>query len=276
MKNIGKKLAAVALAIAASSAPAVAGRGGGADAINAAIQSNSTDAIIAEVERAEGLVCGDCVQSVASLLTDSRYEIREVASWWFGKRIGLRNQMIVTMKANLAGSDSNSVRNAADFLGTLRQYDTLPAMQTAFVKVNSDAKLAIVRAVKRFGTVKGNAVLQTAMADSDPAVRAAAVAAWREVSNQLSAQPVEPLLTDTDAGVRAQAAAVVGALRDGAAVSVLNAMVVNDADSQVRHNAAWALGRIGAQSSRQALTAASQDPSGFVSGVAKSALASLH
>ncbi len=276
MKNIGKKLAAVALAIAASSAPAVAGKGGSAAAIQSAIASNSTDAIIAEVERAEGLVCGDCVQSVGSLLTDSRYEIREVAAWWFGKRIGLRNQMIVTMKANLAGSDSTSVRNAADFLGTLRQYDTLPAMQTAFGKVNSDAKLAIVRAIKRLGTVKGNGVLQAGMADADPAVRAAAVAAWREISNQLSAQPVEPLLADSDAGVRAQAAAVVGALRDGAAVGALDAMVVNDANSQVRHNAAWALGKIGAESSREALTAASKDPSGFVSGVAKAALASLH
>jgi len=50
MKNIGMKLAAVCfLAIAAS--PAYAGKGGSVGKIRAAVQSNSVDAITAELER---------------------------------------------------------------------------------------------------------------------------------------------------------------------------------------------------------------------------------
>ena len=64
MKNIGTKLATVAFLVGMTS-PAFAGKGGSAAAIRDAINSRSQDAIIAEVERAESLMCGDCVTLVA-------------------------------------------------------------------------------------------------------------------------------------------------------------------------------------------------------------------
>ena len=61
----------------------------------------------------------------------------------------------------------------------------------------------------------------------------------------------------------------------GAAVHQLEALVIGDADPIVRRNAAWALGKLGQTSSRQALTSASTDKSGLVRMTARAALASI-
>jgi len=57
---------------------------------------------------------------------------------------------------------------------------------------------------------------------------------------------------------------------------MLEALVIQDPDSVVRRNAAWALGQLGNAASRAALQQAMSDPSGLVRGVAKAALAGLH
>ena len=110
--------------------------------------------------------------------------------------------------------------------------------------------------------VKGNAALQTAMGDATPQVRAAAVKAWRDVLGQTDAVAGRGLLTDSDASVRAEAAAVIGAFavaRGGRRRSI--AMVTTDTDPTARRNAAWALGKIGDSSARAALVTASGDSS---------------
>jgi len=83
------------------------------------------------------------------------------------------------------------------------------------------------------------------------------------------------LLTDSDARVRAEAATVVGAYADASARTTLEQLVVSDPDAFVRRNAAYALGKIGSRDSAPALTTATLDKSGIVSGYAKVALASL-
>src|SRR3954470_19587426 len=72
------RLTAVAFALVASATPALAGKDGSNAKIVAAIQSKSTDAIIAEVERAEGLMCEECIQSITNLTEDNRFAVREV------------------------------------------------------------------------------------------------------------------------------------------------------------------------------------------------------
>lgn len=276
MKNNSMKLAAVAfLALVAS--PAFAGKGGSAGKIKAAIQSGSVDAITAEVERAESLSCSECVQMVTNLLEDNRYAVREVAAWWFAKRPALQNMVAVTMVDDLANGGTIKVRNAADFLGRSVTYTSLPNLRAAIHRDNigPEAKLALVRAVSYMGHLGGNEVLTTAMADSDAGVRAAAATAWRDILGQTSAAPVVGLLTDSDAGVRAAAATVVGGMGHVAAAAQLEIMVVGDADPVARRNAAWALGKLGQQSSRVALAKASTDQSGLVRMVARAALASL-
>lgn len=277
MKNIGIKIAAVALLAVAPSA-AFAGRGGSAEAIRTAVRSTSTDAIIAEVERTESLVCEDCIQIMTALTEDSRFAVREVAAWWFAKRPALKDMLAPQFTGDLAQAGTIAVRNAADFLGATKTFTALPQLRAAIHRsdLGAEAKLALVRAVAFMAHPGGNEVLTTAMVDRDAGVRAAAVAAWREILGQQTAQPVVPLLADSDANVRAQAAGVVGGMLEQSARTTLETLVVGDPDSVVRRNAAWALGQLGNSASSIALLRATSDKSGLVRGVARAALASLH
>jgi len=274
--NIGNWLAAVAFVLAAA-APAHAGKGGSARNIQTAVASGSVDAIIAEVERAEALNCDACVQLVTNLTAHSRYEVREVAAWWFAKRPALAKALAEGFVADLGSASSLEVRNAADFLGATITYTSLPALRATIKRTDltADAKIALVRAVRTMAHQDGNPVLISAMADGDAGVRAAAVAAWREIRGQQDATPVAGLLVDGNAKVRAEAAAVVGALRAVTARAALEGLLAGDADPFVRRNAAWALGRLGQSASREVLVRATTDTSGLVRMTAKAALASL-
>jgi HEAT repeat protein len=274
MKTI-TKLAAIALTLV--TVPAMAGKGGSNANILAAVQSGSQDAIIAEVERAEGLVCDDCIQTVTNLTEDNRFAVREVAAWWFAKRPGLAKVMGDQFKVDLVSGDATHVRNAADFLGSVVDYTALPALRTAITRtgLTAEAKLSIVHAVGYLKHLDGNGILVTAMSDADATVRVAAIKAWRDVLGQVSVTPVESKLVDGDASVRAAAATVIGAYGDHNAMSALEQLVVSDTDPFVRRNAAWALGQIGSKDAASALIQASNDKSGLVRLVAKSSLATL-
>ncbi len=277
MTTIGNKLAAVAFVLL-TAAPAFAGKGGSAQLVTQAIQSGSVDAIIAEVEKTESLICNDCIQPITNLTEDSRYAVRQVAAWWFAKRPQLQEAMATGFLSDLSSSDSIRVRNAADFLGTTKMYTALPALRAAIHKggLSSEAKLALVNAAGVMAHVDGNEILATAMGDNDPAVRAAAIVAWRNVLHQSETSQIVALLGDSDALVRANAATTVGAMNAVGAHTTLETMVVGDADPSVRRAAAWALGKLGQGSSRTALLQASSDKSGLVRGVAKASLSLLH
>lgn len=277
MKNIGIKLAAVTFLALFTATPAVAGKGGSAAKIEAAVASRSVDAIIAEVERAEALMCNECIDVMTRLTADSRYEVREVAAWWFAKRPTLMRVMVEQFTTELLSGSSIEARNAADFLGGTRHVKALPTLQTAIGRAELDAaaKRAIVGAVKQLGTTKGNAILAVAMTDADAGVRAAAARAYRDLRGQTDGAPVAGLLSDADATVRAEAATVMGGLVYAGATAKLEALVVSDPSPIVRKNAAWALGKIGSASSRAALTQASNDPSSYVKLTARAALSQL-
>jgi HEAT repeat protein len=277
MKNIGIKIAAVAVLALAPTA-AFAGKGGSAAAIQAAVDSGSIDAITAEVERAESLMCEECIQTMTNLTEDSRFAVREVAAWWFARRPGLKDMLAAQFVADLPSGATIKVRNAADFLGRTKTYTALPQLRAAIHRgdLGTEAKIALVRAAGFMAHTGGNEVLTTAMADGDAGVRAAAIVAWRDVLGQKTAQPVIALLGDGDANVRAQAAGVIGGMTEQSARGTLEALVVSDPDSTVRRNAAWALGQLGNAGSRAALLQATSDKSGLVRGVAKAALAGLH
>ena len=274
--NISKKIVAVAFVLLAAT-PAFAGKGGSAGKIAAAVNSGSVDAIVAEVERAEGLVCPDCIGTMMNLLEDNRFAVREVAAWWFAKRPGAKEQLATTFKVELVNGASVDVRNAADFLGRVRQFDALPQLRTAIARtdLSTEAKLSIVRAVGFMAHIDGNSVLLTAMNDADASVRAAAVGAWREILGQLDVKPLVAKLGDADAKVRAAAANVIGVYGEPSARVALEQLVTTDADPFVRRNSAWALGRIGSADSAAALRTAANDSSGIVRGFASAALATL-
>ncbi len=277
MKNLSKKLAAVAFVLCTTAVPAFAGRGGSAGLIKSAVASGSVDAIVAEVERSEKLMCEECLDTMIALTEHPRAEVRDVAAWWFAKRPGAAKIMVSQMKDDLALGGSIKVRNAADFVGRIRDFEALPNLQTALSRtdINAEAKVAIVKAVGFMAHPDGNAILTTAMSDGAPEVRAAAATAWRDILGQVTARPLIGLLSDGDARVRAQAATVLGAYGELDARVTLEQLVMHDSDVFVRRNAAWALGRIGRIESSIALTFALQDSSGLVRGVARGAIASL-
>ena len=277
MKNISMKLAAVAFVVLAPAA-AFAGKGGSYAKLSAAVTTGSVDAIIAEVERTETLYCEDCLQTMTNLTEDSRYAVREVAAWWFARRPALKDMLASQFVDDLPRGDTIKVRNAADFLGASKTYNALPQLRTAIHRgdIGVEARLALVRAAATIANTGGNEILSTAMTDADAGVRAAAVVAWRDVLDQQSALPVVALLGDSDANVRAQAATVVGGMRELSARAALEGLVVGDPSSFVRRNAAWALGQLGDAASRAALQQASSDKSGLVRNVAKAALALVH
>jgi hypothetical protein len=275
MKTIRIKLAAVALVLCAAM-PAFAGVGGSAEKIRSAVASGSVDAIIAEVERAEGLACGDCVQLVTNLTEDSRYQVREVAAWWFAKRPALKKMLAEQFDGELVTGGTLKVRNAADFLGATMTYTSMPNLRAAIRReVGPEAKIAVVRAIQLLGRKDGNDALSFAMSDRDAGVRAAAARAWRDIYDQTDAAPVVGLLADSDADVRAEAATVVGAMKATSGRAGLEAVVVADPSPVVRRNAAWALGKLGQAASREALVKASADASSLVRMTAKAALAQL-
>lgn len=264
------------LVLLLSATPSLAGKGGSAGQIKSAVASGSVDAIVAEIERAEALVCPECIDVMTNLLDHPRYEVREAAGWWFAKRPALKAEMVEQMVSDLGTGTGVSVRNAADFLGAVRAADRLPALTAAYDRgVSAEARLAIVRAAGAIATIGGNALLQKGLADADGAVRLMATSAWRDMRGQSGAAPLVPLLADSDAAVRAEAAASVGGLREQSGRVALEALVVSDPDATVRRNAAWALGELGSRESAAALEAASRDASPLVRGVARAARRAL-
>ena len=195
MMKLGTKIAAVTFVLLAAG-PALAGKGGSAAKIQSAVTSGSVDAIVAEIERAESLMCERCVGIVTNLLEDDRYAVREAAAWWFAKRPAIKDMLATQFVTELASGDTIAVRNAADFLGRTMTYTSLPALRTAIKRtdVGADAKLAMVRAVKYMAHQSGNPVRTVAMTDADATVRAAAVAAWRDIRGQKDATPAVSLL----------------------------------------------------------------------------------
>jgi HEAT repeat protein len=269
--------AAVASVFAIGGGTAEAGRGGSAARIQNAVATGSVDAIIAELERAERLICDACTPTVLDLLDHDRYELREAAAWWIARRPVLKSQLTERSTADLQGNDSRLARNAADVLGTFRHPQAVAALSAAVVRtdLSPEARMAAARALGTIGHRSANTALQAAMNDGDATVRFAAATSWLQIRKQASAGPVIGLLADGDATVRAKAAGVVGELRDAAGRQALEAALAGDADPNVRRNAAWALGRIKDSASRAALTAATTDASPLVRQTAKAALAGL-
>lgn len=256
---------------------ATAGRGGSAARIQNAINTRSSDAIIAELERAERLICDACIAPVMELLDDDRYEVREAAAWWFARRPVMKRQLAERSVADLAGDDSRLARNAADILGTFRHPDAIEALAAASARteLSAEARAHAVRALGRIGHADANGALAAAMGDADATVRYEALAAWLDIRRQDGAAPVVALIDDADARVRAKAAAVAGELREASARVALEAQLASDPDPSVRRNAAWALGRIGDRASRDALEAARSDASSLVRTTARAAISQL-
>jgi HEAT repeat protein len=262
------------------SSVAGAGRGGSTAGINAAVQSGSVDAIVAEIERAEELACLSCIGAVRPLVDHDSARVRDVAGWWLGRR-GVRDEVIASMTARLTAQDPVAARNAADVLGGMREFSALPALRAFLARpLDEDSGVAAARAIGNLGAASSVPAIQSAFASPLAGVRAAAAAAVRQLrapaaGGTISAAPLLPLFGDASAAVRREAALSSGHLQDGAAVSGL-VTLLGDTDVTVRKAAAWALGQIGDKSAAGALvTVAASDSDAFVRSVANAAAGRL-
>jgi HEAT repeat protein len=270
-------LAASALLIAAG--PVQAGRGGSPQAMATAISSGSADAIKAELERAEYLVCAACVDYVLPLVDNGDAGIRQVAAWWLVRR-GAGRQVYRDMLARLSQPDSLRARNAADVLGEFANPQAIPALGAALgnPRFDAESRAAMARALGSIRRPAAAVSLQGALSDSEAPVRAAALSALRKVDGFRNGSVATPLLADADEGVRVQAIYTVAELHTVAAAPALVQILQNDGSASVRKRAAWALGEIGAPTSvaGPALTQASMsDTSPLVRSLARAAIAGL-
>jgi hypothetical protein len=275
-----KKLAIVTvlgLALAAGRS-ANAGTGGSYSTIQEAISANSVDSIKAELERTEFLVCSACVDLVTPLLDHQDYRVRTVAAWWIARR-GVAKQVQVTMLNRLSQPDSTAALNAADVLGEFHYVSSIPALGAALSNplFSGAARAEMARALGTIGRSPGTQYLTAALGDTDPQVRSASLVALRSISGFRDGSVAAPLVSDSDAGVRADAVVTVGMFKYAGGASALVA-ALGDSSQTVRKKAAWALGEVGAPSSVAGgplQNAAANDPSPLVRSLAKAALTKL-
>jgi HEAT repeat protein len=263
-----------------------AGHNGSPALIKSAIDSNSVDAIAAELERSEYLVCGACSDMVMPLVDNLDYRVRKVAAWWIARR-GISRQVYVAMLGRLSQPDSVLARNAADVIGELGYTSAIPALSAALSNpiYSAEARAAMARALGSLGQPEATPALLDALGSADPAVKAAALGALRQIQGFRQGGVAAPLLGDADEQVRAEAALTLGAvLRTGktgaqsAGVESLLATLANDPSANVRKKAAWSLGEMGAPASLAAAglqAAVSSDANPAVRSLAQAAISKL-
>ena len=233
---------------------ALAGRGSSPEAIRSAIASNSVDAISAELERAERLLCGACVTMVTPLVDHQDKRVRQVAAWWLARR-GLRTELAVQMNNRLAQPDSRLARNAADVLGGMRHLRAIEPLSAALHNpvFDAEARSAMALALGRIGEPAAAPALVSALAAKEAPIRASALQALRELRGPLDAAPAAALLRDPAEAVRMEAAYTVasrGRTLDARSRDQVTAALIDrlghDPSASIRRKVAWALGEIGA------------------------------
>ncbi|HVT10590.1 MAG TPA: HEAT repeat domain-containing protein [Polyangia bacterium] len=284
MRNLGfwHKVAVAAVASLALAAvvprAARAGHGGSPAAIQQAIAANSVDAIQAELERAEHLVCAACVDLVMPLVDHPDARVRRVAAWWLARR-AVSSQLQVSMLNRLSQSDSTAARNAADVLGELHTPSSVPALGAALSNptFSAEARAAMAQALGTIARPACAAPLTSALGDEEPKVRAAALVALRGIPGFRDGSVAAPLVGDGDETVRAEAAVTIATFRYAGGADALVA-ALSDPSANVRKKAAWALGAIHAPASvagAALANAASNDSSAAVRSLAHIALTQL-
>jgi hypothetical protein len=256
-----------------------AGTGGSPQAIQQAIAANSADAIQAELERAEFLVCAGCVDLVTPLVDHPDYRVRRVAAWWLARR-AVSQQVRVAMLTRLSQSDSTAALDAADVLGEMHYVSSIPALGAALSNpiFSGAARAEMAQALGTIGRPAGTPFLTAALADGEPQVRAASLVALRAIRGNRDGSVAVSLVADGDATVRAEAVTTLGMFKYAAAASALTVALGGDSSVLVRKKAAWALGEIGASSSVAGgalQQAATSDPSPLVRSLSRAALTKL-
>jgi len=250
------------------------------DRIKAVVASKSMSAIYETLEHGERVDCLDCIPAVQPLLYSSNPQTREIAAWWLRRRLfgvfGPGQPYEQNLNRLSSDPDPNIRAYAADAVGEFLSSAGSDNLATAATKdADGNVRAHALSALARMND-DGTGAVGKAMADTDPRVRLAALAAAGRIHGFADAAKVQPLVTDQDPIIRRRAAEVLGTLHVKAAVPQLLAAAKSDADPQVRAAACHTLGRLGDASAKADLTAiAANDTDVFVRDMASMALLRL-
>jgi HEAT repeat protein len=289
---MSKKIYAALLAASLMTMPGLASAGidGTTGKIQSAVNANSVDAIIAELERAENIPERGAFDTVVKLIDHDSERVREAAGWWLGRR-GIRQKVIAMAELRLNAQDPTAARNVLDTLRGMRDGGTIDLIAGYVAHPLDEASgMSGLRALGAIGAPRSLAQLSPALANQMAGVRAQALRTVRELRAPVGQRVVTtgtayiPLLSDASETVRREAALTLGYLGqmglnpdpESSGVNALIGVVGSDASARVRKAAAWALGEIGNPAGRTALSAAMKDSDAMVRSVATAAGGRLH
>src|SRR4051812_33202145 len=159
-----------------------AGHNGSPALLKSAITSGSPDAIEAELEHTEYLVCAACSDMVVPLVDHLDYGVRKAAAWWIARR-GIAHEVYVSMLGRLSQPDSTAARNAADVLGEIGYPSAVPALAAALSNpiFSGEARAAMAKALGSINRATAVPALVGALGASEPAVKASSLVALRSI-----------------------------------------------------------------------------------------------
>jgi HEAT repeat protein len=249
-------------------------------AIKSAVATGAAPLVWEVLEHGEKIECLDCIPAVAPLLYDPNASTREIAAWWLRRRIlgvfgkgEVYEQTLQTLQ-----SDPSATRRAyaAYALGEFFATPGIAACATALAS-DGDAgvRAAAASALGRLNS-DGQGALGTALTDSDPGVKLAALRSATHVNSFSGLANVAALTVDSNTDVRRRAIETLDTLGAKDAVAAVSAAAQSDKDPGVRAEACHALGTFGDSSVLSVLQQlASSDPDTFVRDQAQIAMQRL-
>ena len=249
-------------------------------AIKSAVATGAPPLVWEVLEHGEKIECLDCIPAVAPLLYDSNSVTREIAAWWLRRRIlgvfgpgEVYQQTVQTLQ-----TDASPTRRAyaAYALGEFFATPGIAACATALgTDTDAGVRAAAASALGRLNSDGGGA-LGTALGDSDPGVKLAALRSATHINSFSGLAGVAALTVDGSADVRRRAIETLDTLDAKDAVTAVAAAAQNDTDAGVRAEACHALGTFGDSSVLPVLQKlASSDPDTFVQDQAQIAMQRL-
>jgi HEAT repeat protein len=221
------------------------------------IERGTATRLLASLDYGERVECYECVPALVDrALSSNNPRVREFAAWWIRRRPFAANRVFTLFK-NVLATDADAVRRsrAAEALGEFMDPAALaPLSDAAENDAAADVRAAAVRGLGRLNVPSANAIIASALQDTDSAVRRAAIDQVIHVNFFREYDDLLGSLADEDGYVRRKAALLLGEFGVAEAVPALSAMLRSDADAGARQAAAWALGKIGGAEARAALT----------------------